>query len=67
MTNDEKARVTHAIVDLLSVISHTNVPAEIMREFETRNADLIAEIIGDKQSTNNMRVIGFAPTKTEVN
>ena len=67
MTNDEKSRVTHAIVDLLTVISQCNVPNEVMRAFEDRNSDLIAEIIGDKQPTNNMRVIGFAPTKTEVN
>ena len=60
MTNDEKSRVVSAIMDLLTIVSHTNVPTAVMREFENRNAQLLTELITGK-ATDNMRVIGFAP------
>ena len=65
MTNDEKERVSHALTDLLIILAHTNVPSEIMREFESRNNELLAELIGE-QPKQQYRVIGFAPTR-EVN
>ena len=67
MTNDEKERVSHALTDLLIIVSHTNVPTEIMREFESRNNELLAELIGEQPKQQQYRVIGFAPTRTEVN
>lgn len=66
MTNDEKSRVSHAIMDLLTLVSHCTVPQEIMREFEARNNELLAELIGE-QPKQQYRVIGFAPVRTEVN